>query len=342
MRASQAVTGAISHPREVYDQPKQRKLQFGFNKPNSSEGPIFGFWYRVIIILVSTIPAWLAIAIAGAWNDYNLETWMFVLAAALAIVPLTVAEVLRRSVYEKTLQVEAEVVKVVITRSGLKLTSEDYEQLEDFKERFSEGRRSLYSTFGKRIFDLILTIPALLLLAPLMIIIALFISLDGHRPIYSQERIGYKGKVFRILKFRTMVDNADEALDQYLRANPEARIEWDTSQKLRNDPRITPFGVFLRKTSLDELPQLLNVLVGQMSLVGPRPIMVGQAELYSESVYYTMKPGLTGLWQISARSEASLTARYEYDREYSRRMSLLVDLSIILRTVSLAVRGSAY
>ena len=128
--------------------------------------------------------------------------------------------------------------------------------------------------------------------------------------------------MFRLWKLRSMVVDADRKLEEYLCANPAARAEWDETQKLKDDPRITAAGRLIRKTSLDELPQLWNVLIGDMSLVGPRPMMPQQAELYPGRDYYRLRPGLTGLWQISDRNATSFAARAAYDAEYSRQMSL--------------------
>ena len=131
-----------------------------------------------------------------------------------------------------------------------------------------------------------------------MVILVPLIMLDGGSPIYFQKRIGLNGKKFRMWKLRSMVPNADRALAAYLEENPEARAEWDHSQKLRHDPRITRVGLFIRKSSLDELPQLWNVIKGDMSLVGPRPMMMSQRRMYPGTAYYALRPGITGFWQI--------------------------------------------
>ncbi|MEZ5715952.1 MAG: sugar transferase [Paracoccaceae bacterium] len=153
------------------------------------------------------------------------------------------------------------------------------------------GAARAYRGGLKRLLDIVVVLlaaaPTVALLVPLMAIIAL----DGRSPIYVQKRLGKGGRVFRMFKLRSMVAGADEILEAYLARNPEARAEWDHSQKLKNDPRITGFGAFIRKTSLDELPQLLNVLKGDMSLVGPRPMMLDQRDLYPGAAYYDMRPG---------------------------------------------------
>ena len=141
-------------------------------------------------------------------------------------------------------------------------------------------------------------------------------------------------------KLRSMVTNADAALEDHLRSDAAARVEWNTNQKLRNDPRITKVGQILRKTSLDELPQLWNVLIGDMSLVGPRPMMVCQQSLYPGSAYYALRPGITGFWQISVRNESSFAERASYDADYLRKVTFAQDLSVMLKTVSVVTKGT--
>lgn len=196
------------------------------------------------------------------------------------------------------------------------------------------GPDGMYSRFFKRLFDFftaLIAAPAVLaVVLPLALVIALF---SGGSPFYIQDRVGRNGKVFRMWKLRTMVRDADARLEQHLAENPAARAEWDKFQKLQDDPRITPFGTFLRRSSLDELPQLWNVIRGEMSIVGPRPFMPSQQELYPGQEYYGMTPGLTGLWQVSTRNEASFAQRAQFDKIYFHNLSLRTDLSLILRTV---------
>lgn len=199
-------------------------------------------------------------------------------------------------------------------------------------------RPSLYRTIGKRALDLVLLLMTAPIMVPLIAIMTLAVLLTGATPIYVQERVGLNGKTFRMWKLRTMLPNAEEHLKSYLAKNPEARAEWDSKQKLLNDPRITPIGSFLRKTSLDELPQLLNVLTGSMSLVGPRPMMLDQKEQYTGTAYYRQRPGMTGLWQISDRNSSKFVDRVQFDEIYSRKLSLNVDIYVILRTVVVMLR----
>ena len=200
----------------------------------------------------------------------------------------------------------------------------------------------LYRNHAKRVLDvflvLVAAVPTVMILLPLMALIAL----DGRAPIYTQKRLGMGGRSFRMFKLRTMVADADEILDVYLSKNPDARAEWDDTQKLKNDPRITFFGRFLRKSSLDELPQLLNVLLGQMSIVGPRPMMEGQEDIYPGRAYFAMRPGITGLWQISERNQTSFSQRAEYDTLYFRELSFATDCRVIASTVRVVFKATGY
>lgn len=200
---------------------------------------------------------------------------------------------------------------------------------------------TLYRDVLKRLLDIGLTILMVLPVAIVVFALAAVIWLkDRHAPFYKQDRIGRNGQVFALWKLRSMVPAADQKLQNYLDSNPALRREWDNKQKLCNDPRVTPFGRFLRASSLDELPQLWNVFCGDMSLVGPRPMMPSQAKLYSGTSYYHLRPGITGLWQISARSTSSFEARVKFDDAYDRKLSLKTDTVVILRTVKVVLRGT--
>jgi len=171
---------------------------------------------------------------------------------------------------------------------------------------------------------------------PLYAALALCVWTGGGHPVhYTQTRLGRGGRPFRFYKFRSMVLDADRVLERHLAGDPAARAEWDTYQKLENDPRVLPVGRMLRRFSLDELPQFWNVLRGDMSLVGPRPCMERQRGLYGDawSHYAAVRPGLTGLWQVSRRNELSFAQRAELDIAYVENWSLRLDFSILLRTV---------
>jgi len=196
-----------------------------------------------------------------------------------------------------------------------------------------------------RSLDIFIALIAIAVLLPVMVIICVAIFMqDGKTPIFAHSRIGRFGKRFPCLKLRTMVVDADERLRRLLEQDPAARLEWETDQKLRNDPRITPLGAFLRKSSLDELPQLINVLCGHMSLVGPRPIVDAEIARYGRyfQFYCAVRPGITGLWQVSGRNNTSYRRRVAIDTVYSRSKSLRGDLFILGRTVPavLMSRGS--
>lgn len=202
--------------------------------------------------------------------------------------------------------------------------------------------RRLYPRIGKRVFDCVLILLAVPVVVPVIALLAVLAALDGAAPFYWQERIGRHGRIFRLLKIRTMVPDADEVLEDYLAENPAAREEWDLHQKLHDDPRITRIGNVIRKTSMDELPQLWNVLRGDMSLVGPRPMMVDQRPLYPGKDYYRVRPGITGLWQISERNNSSFAERAIYDTRYFRSLSLKTDLKILWSTVGVVLRATGY
>lgn len=198
----------------------------------------------------------------------------------------------------------------------------------------------------KAIFDRCFAALALLFFAPFLIAISLVIYFGDGRPVlFRHKRVGRGGKVFDCLKFRTMANDADERLKAILETDPEARAEWEANQKLEDDPRITCVGEFFRKTSLDELPQFWNVLRGEMSVVGPRPIVEKEAHHYGEHYqdYLSVRPGVTGLWQVTGRSRTSYAERVALDSDYVRNRSFRMDLWIILKTIKvMLVRDGAF
>lgn len=194
----------------------------------------------------------------------------------------------------------------------------------------------------KRAFDIVVALVAILLLSPLLIGVALAVKLsDGGPALFGQTRIGAHGRTFRIWKFRSMVPDAQARLRAYLESNPEAQREWAQYRKLKNDPRITPLGRVLRKYSVDELPQIFNILLGDMSFVGPRPIDQSECALYGNSLihYFRCRPGLTGLWQVSGRSDTSFDRRVTMDRYYAKHWSVLLDVVLIFKTIPVAITG---
>lgn len=205
--------------------------------------------------------------------------------------------------------------------------------------------RRTYVNYGKRAFDLLGLALAAPVILPLVALIVAVVGLTGTRPFYSQQRVGQDGKIFRCWKVRTMVRDADAALLRLLAENPALAQEWAVNQKLSRDPRITFIGRLLRKTSLDELPQLWNVLCGDMSLVGPRPFTPDQRGLYEAdfagvAAYYMLRPGITGLWQVSCRNSGSFAERAHFDLDYVRSLSFRGDLRILFRTFFVVLRGT--
>lgn len=196
----------------------------------------------------------------------------------------------------------------------------------------------LYRGCGKRMLDIAFVLAAAPIVVPLIVICAILVARDGGSPFFLQRRIGRGGRTFSIVKLRTMIVSADEALAAHLSKNPHARQEWEKYQKLRDDPRITRLGTWLRTTSLDELPQLWNVLRGDMSLVGPRPMMQDQRNLYPGHAYFSMRPGITGPWQVSERNESTFAERAVYDDAYYRDLSLGTDLRLLARTVAVVLK----
>ncbi|MFC6645650.1 sugar transferase [Granulicella cerasi] len=205
----------------------------------------------------------------------------------------------------------------------------------------SPTRRFSYRVV-KRAFDVLAVLAVSPILVPLFAVIALAVQLSSPGPVFfSHRRIRSHGDFFSMWKFRTMCVNSAEVLEEYLAKHPEARAEWRETHKLTKDPRVTRVGNFLRRTSLDELPQLWNVLTGSMSLVGPRPIVAAEVEKYGDefAAYAAVKPGVTGLWQVSGRSNTSYDERVKYDRQYAQEWSLRMDLMILVRTVTSVWHG---
>jgi undecaprenyl-phosphate galactose phosphotransferase len=206
------------------------------------------------------------------------------------------------------------------------------------RNNLSMRRNKIY----KRIFDLVCTIGGGLMILPIIAVVALLVAIDNKgNVIFAHRRIGKDGKEFPCYKFQSMVPNAQEILQDYLAKNSEARKEWEESFKLTNDPRVTKLGGFLRKTSLDELPQLWNVIKGDMSLVGPRPIVKKEIERYGEYFreYAMVLPGITGMWQASGRSDTTYEERVEMDTWYVRNWSVWLDIMYLAKTFTAVIFG---
>jgi len=197
----------------------------------------------------------------------------------------------------------------------------------------------------KRLVDMVIAAALLALLSPLLLVVAIAVRLDGGPALFGHRRIGVSGDIFRCWKFRTMVCNANEVLARLLETDAEARAEWQRDFKLRHDPRVTRIGRFLRGTSLDELPQLFNVLLGHMSLVGPRPIVADEIGRYGAAFhdYARCRPGITGVWQVSGRNHVDYRERVRLDQDYARHWSLAHDCRILLKTpVAVLKKDGAY
>lgn len=202
--------------------------------------------------------------------------------------------------------------------------------------RTPPAKRGFYARFGKRALDIVMALLALPLLAPIIGVLWLMVRRDGGPGFYTQARVGLDGREFTCWKLRTMVMDAERVLTEMCEKDPAIAEEWHRNQKLAVDPRITRVGAFLRATSLDELPQIWNVLLGDMSFIGPRPFMVTQEPLYRASggeAYFHMRPGITGPWQIVGRGETTFVQRIRYDNLYWRQLSLSSDLWYIWKTI---------
>lgn len=230
------------------------------------------------------------------------------------------------------------------SRASDLFTSTDYGLSPIFERKhaaasLSEDSKAKVNSFCyvvvKRLFDILIVLLFAPIVIPLGAVIACLVTLTSPGPIFfSHRRISKGGSFFSMWKFRTMCLNSAEVLEQHLALHPEDRAEWNRDHKLKNDPRVTPLGRFLRRSSLDELPQIWNVLTGRMSLVGPRPIVAAEVEKYhSDFVYYTaVHPGIAGLWQCSGRSMLSYDQRVAFDRQYVEQWSLWLDIKILART----------
>lgn len=200
-----------------------------------------------------------------------------------------------------------------------------------FYRRKAQGN---YRKFAKPIFDRVFALTLLPILFPAIAVLWVMVRLDGGPGFFAHTRIGKSGKNFRCWKIRTMVPNAEDTLKCYLARNSDAKVEWERDHKLTHDPRVTPFGHFLRATSLDELPQIWNVLMGEMSFVGPRPIVRAELTKYGvhRTAYLLMKPGITGLWQVSGRNGVTYEERVAMDVHYLHEQSFATDIRLLLST----------
>lgn len=216
---------------------------------------------------------------------------------------------------------------------GMSVQSLDALELNDILSESHFLSKAYRSTY-KRIFDIVVSLMMLIAFAPLLLVLVAIVAIGGGQPIFAHARIGQHGRSFKCLKIRSMHRDAEARLTDILARDPAAAAEWARDHKLSNDPRVTPIGTFLRKSSLDELPQLVNVLRGDMSLVGPRPITAPELERYGvvRNDYVKVRPGLTGPWQVGGRNAIDYDERVALDSHYAKSHSLIGDIRIILKT----------
>ncbi len=202
-------------------------------------------------------------------------------------------------------------------------------------------RGGWYRSHGKRLFDLVVVAAVAPVAVPVLCLAILVLLIEGGKPFFVQERLGKGGRIFRMWKLRTMVPDAETKLQFYLDSDSEMNREWEATQKLKNDPRVTRVGAFMRRTSIDELPQLWNVLKGDMSVVGPRPMMPDQLRYYGDaSAYLAQLPGITGPWQVGIRNDSDFAHRASLDAAYLRSASFAEDMRYVLRTVGVVIRAT--
>lgn len=202
------------------------------------------------------------------------------------------------------------------------------------------NRTDHYATFGKRIFDIVFALTVLTVFSPLYLAISILVFISSHGSVFFiHSRVGLNGQEFKCIKFRTMIHGADQVLENYLNSCPISRAEYEASFKLKHDPRITKIGKFLRTTSLDELPQFWNVLMGDMSVVGPRPLVRAELVRYGSAIdkVLSVRPGIAGLWQVSGRNDIPYSRRVQIDASYVRLMSFGLDIKLIFKTILVVI-----
>ncbi len=231
---------------------------------------------------------------------------------------------------------------MIVEQSNISTLSKDL-LVVDIKKRFiARKMRDMFSIIMKRSIDIVSGIIGLILLIPITVVVFIFnlFSKENGPVFFTQERIGKNGKIFKMYKFRTMIVNAEEILDKHIKENTEIGKEYKRYKKIKNDPRVTKIGRVLRATSLDEFPQFINVIKGEMSLVGPRPYLPSEKEDMGEYYAYivSMKPGVTGPWQVAGRNNLEFEDRLKLDREYCDRRGNKRDLKIILKTIGKVIK----
>lgn len=290
------------------------------------------------------------VSIAGVPVLHNeQELWQLIHSETQFIVAVEFEQSQHRDYWLKALAMHnCRSVSVIPTLRGVPLYGTDMAYIfshEVMILRVNNNLAKRTSRFLKRVFDIVGAFSIIIALLPALLMLGFMVGRDGGPPVYGHERVGLNGRKFKCLKFRSMVINSKEVLEDVLRTDPVARAEWAKDFKLKNDPRITKVGHFIRKTSLDELPQLWNVVRGDMSLVGPRPVTEDELCRYAGDVdYYLMaKPGMTGLWQVSGRNDVDYETRVYFDSWYVKNWSLWNDIAILFKTVGVVFkRDGAY
>jgi lipopolysaccharide/colanic/teichoic acid biosynthesis glycosyltransferase len=215
------------------------------------------------------------------------------------------------------------------------VSARDSASAEELELNIAEPRATFYTKYGKRLFDVVLAFILMPFLTPVMLVIALGMAHRGH-VIFAQDRVGRGGDVFRMYKFRSMRVGAEAHLEELCASDPALALEWELNQRLDPDPRVTKLGHILRRTKLDELPQIVNILRGEMSFVGPRPFIPPQQEMYDacprSAAYYNLRPGVTGLWQIERECDKRFVVRAQYDADYAAKCAAALDWKVLLRT----------
>lgn len=212
-------------------------------------------------------------------------------------------------------------------------------------EAAARRRPSFYSRFGKRLFDLTLACMLMPFFAPIIAVAWVLTRFDGGPGFYSQKRVGRNGRIFNCWKIRTMVVDAERVLQELCEKDPEVAREWHENQKLAKDPRITWIGGFLRSTSLDELPQIWNVITGDMSFIGPRPFMTSQEHLYRQAggtAYFALRPGITGSWQVDGRGVTTFVQRVRYDEDYLTNLTFREDVNFVWKTIKVLLARTGH
>lgn len=338
---------------ELTGEAKRRKgpwrLGWRFKRPLSPESWVISFVIRFLMIAILSVWwfVWVA-AYAFIAQDEEIGRGVFLTLGLFSVVPVIIAERMRRAICERAFQSRSELVELEVSADGMRITSDDAVLWSKFANsgtprsmrstEFKAAYRRFYTAFVKRMLDIALVVFTAPFAIPVILLAAVLISLEGGRPFYVQTRVGRRGRLFRIWRLRTIAIDAHERLEKHLSENPAALEEWVESQRLDSDPRITMLGRFLLANSIDELPQLFNVLKGDMSIVGPQPISDRQYDMYSGRGYYAVRPGLTGLWQLSEHRVGNLYVRARFDDLYYEKIGILTDLKILGLTVATVFR----